>query len=139
MKKICTKCGFPKEEEEFSRNTRGGNSNGRNSWCKVCMSLYSKERYKNNPRVNSDSAFRRLYGITLIEYDQMLKEQFGVCAMYGRADSSGRRLCVDHDHQTGEVRGLLCMRCNSGLGFFENNVQNLAKYLASRKEESDGR
>jgi hypothetical protein len=55
------------------------------------------------------------YGITLDAYEQMLCEQGGVCAICG----DEKELVVDHDHETGEVRGLLCRACNLRLGMVE--------------------
>ena len=61
------------------------------------------------------------YGITLEDYEQMFLEQNGCCAMCGQHESKFRRnLCVDHDHETGRVRGLLCDVCNLRLGYLEN-------------------
>lgn len=57
------------------------------------------------------------YGITVELYDSMLAEQGGVCKICGR--SNGKRyMMVDHDHGTGQVRGLLCTNCNCGIGHF---------------------
>lgn len=58
------------------------------------------------------------YGLTLEQYDALLEAQGGVCAvcLEDRRDRMGRRLHVDHDHETGRVRGLLCMRCNNAIG-----------------------
>jgi len=82
------------------------------------------------------------YGrMTLAEYDALVEMQDGKCAICGRrADevTAGRmgRLCVDHDHATDKVRGLLCMQCNVALGNFGDNVETLAKatqYLCSTR------
>lgn len=68
------------------------------------------------------------YGITLEQYDQMFNKQGGVCAICGRPPKI-RRLAVDHDHKTGIVRGLLCFRCNYGLGFWKDDKQLLGAAL----------
>lgn len=62
------------------------------------------------------------YGITIDEYDEMLKMQGSVCAICAGSPPSTRilKFAVDHDHETGEVRGLLCQRCNMALHFIEN-------------------
>jgi hypothetical protein len=62
------------------------------------------------------------YGITQEQYEEMLSEQNGGCAICGITEATnGRRLAVDHDHQTGEVRGLLCNNCNVAVGIIENS------------------
>lgn len=59
------------------------------------------------------------YGITLEEYNAKLEEQGGVCAICEEECKTGGRLDIDHSHLTGEVRGLLCRRCNLRLGTYE--------------------
>ena len=70
------------------------------------------------------------YGLTLNDYDAMLEEQQGVCAICGgEPDTRWRMLAVDHDHATGKVRGLLCMVCNTMIGRLENRMEMTLKYL----------
>lgn len=73
-----------------------------------------------------------IYGITVDEYDALLKAQGGVCAICGKPPKT-RRLGVDHDHKTGVVRGLLCYFCNHRLlGGVKDDVEKLraaVKYL----------
>ena len=60
--------------------------------------------------------YQRMYGITIEDYDRMYEEQGGRCAIC-RTDQpggAGERFSVDHDHETGKVRGLLCNNCNTG-------------------------
>lgn len=90
---------------------------------------YITHKEKILARVKIDT-LKRKYGITLAEYDQMLEEQHGVCAICGGADPSGRRLAVDHDHETGKVRGLLCTSCNTRLGFLEIHRAAIRQYLS---------
>lgn len=64
---------------------------------------------------------KRRYGITAEQYDAILAAQGGGCAICGRDDRAWElRLCVDHDHDTGTVRGILCRRCNAFLAIVEN-------------------
>ena len=72
---------------------------------------------------------RGKYGITSIEYDQLRVIQNGACALCFRTD---RKLGVDHNHQTGKVRGLLCNSCNTALGAMNDDpdrLQNAIQYL----------
>ncbi|KKM81485.1 hypothetical protein LCGC14_1329300 [marine sediment metagenome] len=73
----------------------------------------------------------RKYGITLDDYDQMLKAQGGGCAICGRKPTN-RRLDVDHSHKSKNVRGLLCHKCNRGLPWFNDNpdvLRSAVRYL----------
>jgi len=63
----------------------------------------------------------RLYGIDVEDYERMLFEQDGVCAIC-KEPSSGRALDIDHDHKTGKVRGLLCSNHNRALGLFSDDI-----------------
>jgi hypothetical protein len=75
---------------------------------------------------------RRRYGITIADYDALLATQDGVCAACGGKDQNGRRLAVDHCHETGRVRGLLCDFCNRAVGLLRNDpatAEGVARYL----------
>jgi hypothetical protein len=75
--------------------------------------------------------YRTRYGISLSDYDDIWAAQAGTCAICGATSGQpgrpGSLLFVDHDHVTGAVRGLLCRPCNSGLGMFQDDPQNLAR------------
>jgi hypothetical protein len=76
---------------------------------------------------------RKVYGITLEDYDARLALQKGVCAICKQPDSQA--LSVDHDHKTKRIRGLLCGSCNLGLGSFRDDKTRLKAailYLAAR-------
>lgn len=68
---------------------------------------------------------KRNYSITPSQYDKMLVSQNGVCAICYQKNMGGRRLGVDHDHETGRVRALLCGWCNTGIGHFKENIHLL--------------
>lgn len=86
----------------------------------------------NNPRKHKSYVLKRTYGITLDQYETMLAAQNGVCAICKThtTDNRGQRLHVDHCHQTGKVRGILCGKCNSILGFVDDNPDWLDKAKA---------
>lgn len=67
------------------------------------------------------------FGITPEEYYALLEEQNGVCAICLGVNKDGKRLSVDHNHDTGKVRGLLCQRCNLCIGQFEENQETLLR------------
>lgn len=77
------------------------------------------------------------YGISKESYNLILKEQGGGCAICGGNNCNGRRLGVDHSHETGKVRGLLCGKCNAAMGNVGDNIYRvlkLAEYLLERGE-----
>ena len=121
--KRCGKCKTWKSISLFSKNRR--REDGLQDQCKECMQVHND---RNNPKNETYFWERHLlakYGITAEDYNYMLEQQRGGCAICFQSNTSGRRLAVDHNHDTGEVRGLLCGRCNIGLGQFGDNVDNL--------------
>ena len=62
-------------------------------------------------------------------YNELLFDQGGVCAICDGVNASGKFLAVDHDHETGAVRGLLCSRCNSGLGLMKDDPERLLRAI----------
>lgn len=99
--KGCKSCGLVKPGDEFYRQKWA--STGLSAWCKACV------RGKD---------LQRQYGIDPSDYSQMLDKQDGGCAICYMPPSPGKGLAVDHDHDTGKVRGLLCTSCNTALGKF---------------------
>lgn len=103
--------------------------------------LETQRRRRQRPEVKSrerDRYLRRKYGITLEEYDAMLAAQDGVCAICRRPPTEGVSLHVDHDHENGARRGLLCFRCNNSLGDLEDDpdlLRRAASYLDAHDPE----
>lgn len=77
-----------------------------------------------------------MYGITLEDYNEKLIEQNNKCKICNQENTFDRYgvLAVDHDHSTGKIRGLLCYKCNVGLGNFNDNKQLLEKAINYLKE-----
>ncbi len=106
--------------------------------CRGAENAYSRRRYASNPAQRTANAVRLRqfnYGISAHEYERRAEAQGNVCAICGNAQTAGRYkyLSVDHDHETGAVRGLLCLSCNSGLGHFRDDPDVLMaaiEYLA---------
>jgi CRISPR/Cas system-associated protein Cas10 (large subunit of type III CRISPR-Cas system) len=146
--KKCTGCGITKTATDFYQD-RGG----LRSRCKACYAIHNKDqREKHHEKRLADSRMRgcgwarcdrsrwapterekhngyllRTYGISLAEYEALFEAQGNVCAICRETCNrkTTTRLCVDHDHATGMVRGLLCFQCNVGLGKFKEDVQRL--------------
>jgi Recombination endonuclease VII len=93
---------------------------------------YQKKR-RSRPEVKAaDRAghLKRKFGLTPAEYEAKLAAQGGGCALCGREPTPDRQLDIDHDHRTGAVRGLVCNRCNQGLGQFGDDPICLAHAAA---------
>jgi hypothetical protein len=116
--KVCREC---KQEYAATASTKKYN------WCLSCRSAYYRAY---NKRIANASRIRNLkkYGLTIEDYGRLLELQGGVCAICGV--NGGKRLAVDHCHDTGNVRGLLCFDCNVGLGKFQDNADLLRRALA---------
>jgi hypothetical protein len=101
-----------------------------------------REYRRNNPGKKRRVDLAANYGITPEDYAAMLAAQGGGCAICGAAEGTEKRikyLHVDHDHETGKVRGLLCHLCNLGIGKFQDDPELLVKaahYLSHYKETS---
>jgi hypothetical protein len=92
----------------------------------------------NDPDVSRHKKLRLEYGLTIEAYDEMLRRQGGGCAVCGATEGgwarskAKRSMCVDHDHESGHVRGLLCQRCNRGIGLLQDDpviLEAAARYL----------
>ena len=129
--KTCNKCGVTKQIMEFYK--RGGkvSPNSRKNHCKECEKKRVSESYWEDPSKSRNRDLKRLYGITLNEYNQMLVEQGHRCKTCGTTEPGGKhgKFMVDHSHNTGAVRGLLCKSCNIALGEIKDNRQTLLNML----------
>jgi hypothetical protein len=96
---------------------------------------YQKRYYKRNTRRVRDRSLKWAFGLPSGQYDLMLSRQKGVCAICRGPETQmlhGKLKClaVDHQHETGTVRGLLCSKCNTRLGWFEKVQDGVLEYLA---------
>jgi hypothetical protein len=138
--KPCSTCNETKHVSKFSRHP--GTKDGRRPECSKCHAAYHREQRKANPREKyRKQELNKNYGITLDVRDDLFEKQDGKCAIcLSPSERAGGRwniLCVDHDHATGKIRGLLCDGCNKGLGHFADNPQRLEqaiKYLLKGRD-----
>jgi hypothetical protein len=89
-----------------------------------------------NPEKTRVVLLKHRYGMTVEEYDELLKQQKGVCAICYGTNANGKRLAVDHNHETDETRGLLCANCNSAIGLLGDSVVYLASAIRYLNDES---
>jgi hypothetical protein len=123
MKK-CTKCGIPKATSKFHNDK--SKSDGKYPRCKDCVFTRPIRVVSKDERRKTLRRFvMKPFGLTDIDYDRMVEEQRGVCAICHRP--CRRALSLDHNHTTNQIRGLLCARCNRGLGFFDDSAELLLK------------
>ena len=126
--KRCSLCRRWLPLSEFTKSVR--ESDRLNAYCKECSNLRASQSYRKNLEGACISSrkrnLKRAYGITVEEYDALLELQGGVCAICGNPPDRSR-LSVDHNHSTGQIRGLLCNSCNVGIGHFRDSQDLLAK------------
>lgn len=140
--RACSRCGVAKPASEFSSGTH--------AYCRPCHAAYARARRVAVPELIVEyrrTGTLRRYGLTIAEFDALVAKQDGKCAICGTDDPGGNGVWhVDHDHSccTGRkiscgrcVRGLLCNRCNIGLGNFKDNPDVLraaVSYLESFRQ-----
>jgi hypothetical protein len=127
--KTCTKCGKFKSLAEFWR--KAGSSDGRRPMCSECGQAYNKVYAKQQSRqTRRKSRLLREYGLSSESFAELLESQGGGCAICdAEVNARDRYMCVDHDHESGQRRGLLCVRCNWALGYFRDSVDLLKKAI----------
>jgi len=105
--------------------------------CRSCYNEYQKEWRKNNPESRKQSAkknvLKNFYGLSEVDHLLMIEKHMNACAICRKPESvPGKELAIDHNHITGEVRGLLCHKCNVALGMLnedEDLIWNMLEYL----------
>ena len=147
--KLCPKCGQEKLFSDFGKDKT--KKLGISSYCKPCASSNRLKNYKSNPnqqkeklkdyyRLNKQKAYahsvKSLYGISIEEVEHMKVQQNYLCKICKTHESNlKRKLFVDHCHETGKVRGLLCQLCNTMIGNAKDNILVLQAgidYLSSK-------
>ncbi|MFD4503218.1 endonuclease VII domain-containing protein [Streptomyces sp. NPDC058457] len=111
--KLCRTCGEVKPHSEWHRNATA--SDGLSTRCKACRSALGRQDH-----------LRRQYGITEAERDELIASQGGVCCICLSASPAH----VDHCHETGRVRGVLCFSCNAALGQFKDQPEAIRRAAA---------
>ena len=150
--KLCPRCGESKPLTDFGRSSgrRGG---GWISYCRPCYNAYQREKRmqlteaqrearaawfreyrQRRPDIHRAMELRKRFGIEPAQYEALLEQQRGGCAICAAEPTAEKWgvLHVDHCHSTGLIRGLLCARCNVGLGQFNDSPDRLraaADYL----------
>lgn len=138
--KICTKCGLDKPLTDYTRSNAG--KYGRRSACKACLKKQKQQWYLRNPDKVRDRKHRERYRFS--GYSETFSAQGGVCLICRKPETKSHRsdkpnnLSVDHCHDTGTVRGLLCNGCNACIGLSGENpslLRSQADYLEKWNQE----
>ena len=125
--KTCSVCRQSLSDDSFYKRTYKSGKVGLQTKCKKCSTKVRKKYYRPH------AAIRQKLKLTQEEVDKITSP--GVCANPG-CRSTDRRLCIDHDHDTGKPRGLLCHNCNTALGLLGDNagvIFGLNQYLVQSK------
>jgi hypothetical protein len=120
-----------RHEEQYGHAPDYRDGERRHSHCRICNRTAAAKKAKlPETKRRFWKALLKKRGLTEEQYDQMLAAQGGGCAICGaRSSDHNKRLGVDHNHQTGEVRGILCDNCNQGLGAFKESIQLLRRAM----------
>jgi len=141
--RTCKICNQSKPLTEFYQTIRNGSPYGYHGKCKSCYVKKQQENY--DPIKKRDENLKRVYGIGIEEYNNLLEKQGHKCAICESTDPKGRKsgrgggvdvFYDDHDHKTGNVRGLLCNICNRTMGYIGENsgvLEEMIKYLHKHK------
>lgn len=141
---MCNRCSTVKPVDEFYRN------GAYRTLCHACEKTRRHE-YRIRPEVRKRAYlyemkrfYKKKYGMSFDQYDEILKRQNGLCAICRKPNSKVdarskklQRFHVDHCHETKKIRGLLCSKCNQGIGYFDENILVLEaciKYLTESKK-----
>jgi len=123
---------YLKNRERFLKKAREYKLKNPNQYKKY-LERYGYEKFSNMQR---KSYLKRLYNISLEEYEKKLKEQNYCCAICNRHESKfKRKLSVDHDHKTGKVRDLLCAGCNVDVSVVEDRLEEMLNYLNKHRKD----
>jgi len=117
--KRCSKCKATKSLSNFSVGR--SNEDGLQSRCKACQKAYydTHSRKRTSPELRSGQYLRYSYGLTKDAFKIILEEQNRLCALC-KAPLHRGGILVDHCHKRGVIRGILCRKCNAGLGYYEH-------------------
>lgn len=114
--KYCARCAEIKPQGDFGGNR--SSRDGLTTYCRPCHSIVARENKIKKYGSERNYLLRYRYGITEDDFERMLARQGGLCAICRTVPG----VFVDHCHQTGQVRGVLCFNCNNGLGHFGDNT-----------------
>ncbi|KKN19342.1 hypothetical protein LCGC14_0946770 [marine sediment metagenome] len=154
LNKVCSTCEQELSLGEFQKDL--SRKDGLNKQCRKCSAIraakyrqstsgsqvqrkyyrknrdkiltYTKAYQKARPLATRNRALLRRYSLTIEQHQQIYSSQNCCCALCGNPTPYDK-IHTDHEHETGKVRGLLCCRCNMGLGFWEDSIEGLQRAI----------
>lgn len=134
--KLCSKCKTEKFITEFTLDKKY--KDGYYCWCKDCSYNYRlswAHKNKEKVRLIKTLSLHRKLNISKDQYLELIELQNNSCKICKKtASDQGKNLAIDHCHKTNKVRGLLCDKCNRGLGYFNDNLDSLQNAISYLKE-----
>lgn len=143
--KFCNKCSKWKLQGHYNKDSKSPDklsyvcrecrkSYRRDAEVKARTAAYNKKYATQNPELmrkkDRKNSLKRFWNMTEEQYNKLLIDQKGKCGVCERTESNPhKRLCIDHNHQTGLIRGLLCDHCNRALGLLDDSIQKLQSAL----------
>ena len=137
--KKCVKCGETRPIKAFHKRSAG--KDGLTARCSLCLNTKALQVSLDRPDIRRSYNLKQRFDMTIDQYNKMFLKQKGKCSICNSAetalDNKGctKYLAVDHNHDTGAIRGLLCSSCNTGIGLLGDSVKTLKsaiKYLNKR-------
>lgn len=146
--KVCRNCNIEKPETSFYHRNKSKGHLGLKYMCKACENNKAKDRYHDKykhseelPKKSYTNKLKREYDITEEEFLTLWNKTKGKCGICSVdmwsvlvENSKGRKAAVDHCHDTGLVRGIICHKCNGGLGQFDDKLEFLKKAVQYLQE-----
>lgn len=126
--KRCPMCEEIKPFDAY--NSNAARYDGLRSICRACQSIEDKRYREQNPDQHADWQMKSRYGISRADYDALLAKQNNRCAACGDELQGGRFQHIDHCHESGTVRGILCINCNLALGYLKDDPERITGLLA---------
>lgn len=136
LMKTCPACKTRKRRTLFGLRKNGYSR----SRCRSCEAEMGRKYISARPGLRTEynrvSTLKRGYGITVEQYLVVYADQKGRCKICGNHAPGNEWLHVDHDHDTLQIRGLLCNTCNRGIGLFRDNIEVLTRAIAYLEDKS---
>ena len=131
MKKRCSKCGKSKDKSEFYKDQTS--KDGLTYKCKACVRLEYRLYYRENRKRESQRKFISRHGVGLIYKNFLLASQGWACAICGKTlKPNSSDACLDHNHETENIRGVLCRACNVRVGLYGDGLGKVAKGIQAK-------